>query len=288
MTSDLFVTDQGQGPSVLAVHGQPGLASDWDSVVPHLVDDHRVLAPDRPGYGHSEGEALGMAANAEILADMLVERGAAPATVIGHSYGGGIALLMAARRPEVVSGLVLVASVGRADSVKVADHVLALPWAGEALAATGLAAVGKVLPRLREWAGHVPGRRLAWLEASLPDRRYMEVASVFGRRIWRSFVVEQRALIREIGDVEAALPLVGVPTVVMAGTWDVVVPPAVATSVAATVPGAELVVLARTGHFVPRDAPLVVADGVRRVEVRTVAAGASDPDVPGEIDDAGA
>jgi pimeloyl-ACP methyl ester carboxylesterase len=288
VVSDLFVTDRGRGPSVLAVHGQPGLASDWDSVSPHLVGDHRVLAPDRPGYGHSEGEALGMAANAEVLADMLLERGAAPATVIGHSYGGGIALLMAARRPEVVGGLVLVASVGRADSVKMADHVLALPWAGEALAVTGLAAFGKVLPRLRDLAGHVPGRRLAWVEASLPDRRFMEVASVFGRQIWRSFVVEQRALVREIGDVEAALPRVGVPTVVMAGTWDVVVPPAVATSIAAAVPGAELMVLVRTGHFVPRDAPLVVADAVRRVEARTAAARRSDPDAPGEVDEAGA
>jgi len=188
----------------------------------------------------------------------------------------------------VVGGLVLGSAVGRADSVKMADHVLALPWAGEALAVTGLAAFGKVLPRLRDLAGHVPGRRLAWVEASLPDRRFMEVASVFGRQIWRSFVVEQRALVREIGDVEAALPRVGVPTVVMAGTWDVVVPPAVATSIAAAVPGAELMVLVRTGHFVPRDAPLVVADAVRRVEARTAAARRSDPDAPGEVDEAGA
>jgi pimeloyl-ACP methyl ester carboxylesterase len=269
MTSDLFVTDQGRGPPVLAVHGQPGLASDWDSVAVDLVDDHRVLVPDRPGYGRSGGDAVGMADNAELLADMLVEHGAAPATVVGHSYGGGIAVLMAHRRPEVVAGLVLVGSVGRADSVNAADHVLAWPWAGEALAAAGLMAFGKILPRLRDLAGHVPGRRLAWLEASLPDRRYVEVTSGFARQTWRSFVAEQRALVREIGDVEAALPRVGVPTVVIAGSWDVVVPASVATSIAAAVAGSELVVVARTGHFVPRDAPRVVADAVRRVELRT-------------------
>ncbi|HXQ43321.1 MAG TPA: alpha/beta hydrolase [Acidimicrobiales bacterium] len=288
MGSDLFVTDRGRGPAVLAVHGQPGLASDWDGVLERLVDDHRVLALDRPGYGHSGREARGMAANADVLADVLVEHGAAPATIVGHSYGGGIAVLLAARRPELVSTLVLVGSVGRADSVNAADHVLAWPWAGEALAAAGLVAFGKILPRLRELAGHVPGRRLAWLEASLPDRRYAEVASGFGRQIWRSFVFEQRALVREIGDVEAALPLVRVPTVVIAGTWDVVVPASVATSMAAAIAGAELVVVARTGHFIPRDAPRTVADAVRRVEARALVGEGSDPHVSGEADDAGA
>jgi pimeloyl-ACP methyl ester carboxylesterase len=266
MGRDLFVTDHGRGPNVLAVHGQPGLAGDWDAVLPRLVDDHRVLAVDRPGYGHTAGEPVDMADNADVLAALLVERGAAPATVVGHSYGGGIALLMAARHPDVVSGLVLVGSVGRADSLNLVDRVLALPWAGEVITATGLQTLGRVLPRLRELAGHVPGRRLAWLEASLPDRRYVEVASRLGRQIWRSFVFEQRALVREIGDVEAALAQVHVPTVVISGTWDVVVPASVAASVAAAIPGAQLVTVARTGHFVPRDAPGVVARAVRTVE----------------------
>jgi pimeloyl-ACP methyl ester carboxylesterase len=270
---ELSVVDEGRGPVVLALHGQPGLGSDWDTVLPRLADDHRVLVPDRPGYGLTGGEAMGMAANADLLADMLVERRAAPATVVGHSYGGGIAILLAARRPEVVSGLVLVGSVGRADSVNVVDHVLALPWAGEAITAAGLLTLGRVLPRLRGLASHVPGRRLAWLEASLPDRHFGDVASRFGRQIWRSFVVEQRALMREIGDVEAALNEVRVPTVVITGTWDVVVPASVAASVAAAVPGAELVTVARTGHFVPRDAPGVVARAVRSVEARGQAAG---------------
>jgi pimeloyl-ACP methyl ester carboxylesterase len=288
MAHDLSVVDRGRGACVLAVHGQPGLAGDWDEVLSHLADDHRVLAVDRPGYGETGGDAVGMAANAELLADLLIERGAAPATVVGHSYGGGIAILLAARHPDVVSGLVLVGSVGRADSVNVVDHVLALPWAGEALTATGLLALGRVLPRLRGLAGHVPGRRLAWLEASLPDRHYAEVASRFGRQIWRSFVIEQRALVREIADVEAALPQVQVPTVVVSGTWDVVVAPSVAASVAAAIAGAQLVMVARTGHFVPRDAPLAVARAVRTVEARAAVEGRLQPGSSGEVDDTGA
>ena len=282
MARDLFVADRGRGPSVLAIHGQPGLGSDWDGVLALLDSTHRVLAPDRPGYGQSGGEPVGMVANAEMLADLLVERGAGPATVVGHSYGGGIAVLLAARRPEVVSGLVLVGSVGRADSVGAIDHALAWPWAGEALTAAGLLAFGRVLPRLRGLAALVPGRRLAWLEASLPDQHFVEVASRFGRQIWRSFVFEQRALMREINEIEASLPLVTVPTVVMTGTWDIVVPASVAATLAGEIVGSEMITIARTGHFIPRDHPRVVADAVLRVEEKRRGA---DGD---QVDDAGA
>jgi pimeloyl-ACP methyl ester carboxylesterase len=288
MASDPFVIDRGRGPTVLAVHGQPGLASDWDAVLSHLDDTHRVLAPDRPGYGLSGGDPVGMVDNAEILADLLVERHAAPAIVMGHSYGGGIAILLAALHPELVSGLVLVGSVGRADSVGTIDHILALPWAGEALTAAGLLAFGRVLPRLRGLAGHAPGSRLAWLEASLPDRHYMEVASRFGRQIWRSFVFEQRALMREIGEVEAALALVRAPAVVMSGTWDVIVPASVAASVAGALVGSELVIVARAGHFIPRDHPQLVADAVLRVQAKVPGAWQPDPSGWDEVDDAGA
>lgn len=260
------VTDRGRGPSVVAVHGQPGLAVDFDAVFALLCDDHRVIAADRPGYGANPEGPRGLLGNARWLAELIERRGAAPVTVVGHSYGGGIAILLAAERPDLVSGLVLVGSVGRADSLGTLDRVLALPFAGEALAAAGLVAVGRVLPHLRGLAGRVPVPGRAWLEASLPDRGYAEVASTPGRRVWRSFAFEQRALVQEIGAVEAALPAVSVPAVVVCGTWDVVVPPSVATAVAAAVTGAELVCVARTGHFVPRDAPWVVADAVRRVE----------------------
>jgi pimeloyl-ACP methyl ester carboxylesterase len=225
-----------------------------------------------------------MSTNVEMLADLLIEKGATPATVVGHSYGGGIAALLAAHRPEVVSGLVLVGSVGRADSLNVVDHILALPWAGETLAAAGVVTFGKVMPRFRRMVVHFPGQSLAWLEASLPDRGYGDEATGSARQIRRSFVVEQRTLMDEIADVESALPEVAVPTMVLSGSWDVVVPPSVATSIASVIAGAELVTVARTGHFVPRDAPQAVADAVRRVEARAASV-SSDRPAPGQAEE---
>jgi pimeloyl-ACP methyl ester carboxylesterase len=262
-----FVIDRGRGRPVLLVHGQPGLGSDWQRVSERLAD-HRLLTVDRPGYGQGGDETLSIAGNADVLAEVLVEQGAAPATVVGHSYGGGIAILLAAAHPELVSGLVLVGSIGRADSVNGLDRVLATPVVGEAVCAVGLFSLGRVLPRVRQAAGSSPHRALAWLRASLPDGSYDKVSSQSGRRVWRSFVAEQRTLVREIAAVEAALGSVQAPTVVISGTWDLVVPPSVSASVAASVAGSELVTVARIGHFVPRDAPEVVAAAVRRVEAR--------------------
>lgn len=265
----LHVVERGAGPAVLLVHGQPGLCTDWDPVADRLVADHRVVVPDRPGYGGSGRSPLGMAENADALAGLLRSRGVAPSVVVGHSYGGGVGVLLAARHPDAVRGLVLVGSVGDAGSVNGFDHLLAAPLVGPALSAMGLLTLGRVLPSLRPLARHLPDRPGALLRASLPDRQYAASISRLGLRMCRSFVAEQRSLIAEIGDVQQALPTLGVPTVVVTGTWDAVVPPSVAQAMAAAVPHAELVTVARTGHFVPRDAPRAVVDAVRRVVARS-------------------
>lgn len=259
----LLVADEGDGAATLLVHGQPGSAGEWDDLRHGLGG--RVLVVDRPGYGRSTIGPRSMADNAELLAELLVQRGAVPAVVVGHSYGGGVALLMAARRPEVVAGLVLLASVGPKSSVKGFDHLLAAPGVGEALSAAGLFTVGHLLSRLRPAARHLPAAAGARLRASLPDGRYATALSRQGVRTWRSFLAEQRSLVAEIGDVEQAMGRVRVPTAVVSGMWDVVVPPVLSAHMASAVAGAELVMLAGVGHFVARDAPRKVAAVVRRI-----------------------
>ena len=61
----LAVTDVGSGHPILLVHGQPGSRADWSRLIPLLAGDHRVLAVDRPGYGESGGEAVGLLENAQ-------------------------------------------------------------------------------------------------------------------------------------------------------------------------------------------------------------------------------
>ncbi len=262
-------TDRGAGAPVLLVHGQPGTARDWDPVARRLEDDHRVIVVDRPGYGDSPGEARSMRANAELLADLVTGRVGQPVVVVGHSYGGGVALLMAGRRPEVVAGLVLVASVGSRRSVNGIDHLLASSPVGVVLSGAGLFTLGRVLPRVERLARRLPSTLARRIRSQLPDERYGAEVSRAGMRLWRSFLVEQRALVAEVGDVEATARHVAVPTAVMTGTWDAVVAPPAAAALAATIRGSELVVVAGAGHFLTRDAPTAVVDTVRRVARRS-------------------
>ena len=172
----LAVTDVGAGPPVLLVHGQPGSRADWRRLVPLLADDHRVLSVDRPGYGDSGGEAVGMIENAELLWQLLEERSAVGATVVGHSLGAGIALAMA-ERSLGVGALVLVGTAGVQGTVGALDHLLALRFAST----LGISGVRRVVRMLgRHAAGPVAAAIDGW-----------------GPTSGRSFTREQRALLRE-------------------------------------------------------------------------------------------
>jgi pimeloyl-ACP methyl ester carboxylesterase len=83
--------------------------------------------------------------------------------------------------------------------------------------------------------------------------------------MWQSFVTEQRSLIDELPFLEPALATIAVPTVVVVGTADRMVPPATGRRLAATIPGADLVELEGAGHLLAHQRPRDVAAAVRRL-----------------------
>lgn len=257
-------TERGSGPPLLFLHGQPGTGASWDPVVDLLDSEFRTLAPDRIGYGSSGGEAVGLAANAELMAEFLQERQARPATVVAHSWAGGAAVLLAHRHPSLVQSLVLVGAACTPDSVGVLDRWLTLPLLGDALTVTGLAGVGTVLPGIRRFVlPLVPPAVRERVAVALPDRSVMTGArGAFGRQR-RSFMVEQQALVDELPDVTEVLGSLDLPVAVVCGEWDMVVPPRAAASLAGAVPGAQLTVVPRAGHFLARDDPGALARVIR-------------------------
>lgn len=114
--ADVHVLRRGEaGPPVLMLHGASANAREFDyNLTPLLKNDHRVFLMDRPGHGHSEriagAETLGVqAAQAAGVLEKLAP--GEKAVIVGHSFGGGVALRLALDRPDLVSGLVLLAPV---------------------------------------------------------------------------------------------------------------------------------------------------------------------------------
>lgn len=98
----------GRDPAVVLLHGLPGTADDFDAVTARLRGIH-TIAFDRPGFGWSSGGyhplAQQLATIDRLLAQLHVH---APVILVGHSYGGTLALAYAEREPAKVAGLVLV------------------------------------------------------------------------------------------------------------------------------------------------------------------------------------
>ena len=88
-----------------------------------------VLAGDRPGYGSNKAGPGDFSANARFVLSELDAAEVAETVLVGHSYGGGVALTVAAMAPERVRALVLVSSVGP-DCLNGWDTLLAAPVVG--------------------------------------------------------------------------------------------------------------------------------------------------------------
>lgn len=264
MTTVLASIEQGQGPPVVLLHGQPGTGSSWGPLLELLAVDHHVLAPDRPGYGETPGEASGLSGNAEAVAEFIRARCHGPAIVVAHSWSGGAAVLLADRYPALVAKLVLVGAACTPDSLTRLDRWLTVPALGDALTVVGLAGIAGVLPRVRPLVRYAPARVRRQIEVALPDRTVVGAHPGARGRHRRTFMIEQRSLVDDLTAVVAVLGSLTVPVEVVSGEWDLVVPPRAAATLARAIPGATLTMIREAGHFVARDAPRSLVDVVRR------------------------
>ncbi|NVN52626.1 alpha/beta hydrolase [Mycolicibacterium hippocampi] len=97
------------GPArVLAIHGLTGHGRRWETLFDGHLPDVAVVAPDLLGHGRSSWDApWTIDANVAGLAALVEAEAAGPVVAVGHSFGGAIALSLAAARPDLISGLVL-------------------------------------------------------------------------------------------------------------------------------------------------------------------------------------
>lgn len=102
----------------MLLHGNPGSLADWRQLWPLILSFADVAAIDLPGFGSSpRPDPSPKCLDLERLADHAVAAADAlgwsePAHFLGHSHGGGVAQIAAARRPDRVAGLVLMGTLG--------------------------------------------------------------------------------------------------------------------------------------------------------------------------------
>lgn len=215
---------------LLLLHGQPGSAADWRRVQARLPAPLQAVAVDRPGYGSSPRAAAGFAGNARAVVDVLDARSISQAVLVGHSYGGGVALSAASLAPDRVEALVLLASVGPG-CLNGADRLMGARGTGP-LCAMIAAALTPWIPR----GDHHP--------------------------LWRTFLTEQRALVQEVDQLTSLLPRIQVPVLLLTDPRDIVVPVATARRLEQALPEARLQLIRGSGHGLPRRAPGRVANAI--------------------------
>jgi proline iminopeptidase len=246
----LFVEVVGHGDPLLLMHGGPGL--DHVSLTPfrELADRHTIVLYDHRCNGRSTGPVTSMTwENLTADADALREElGFECWAVLGHSFGGQVALEYTLRYPERVSRLVLLDTTG--------DARWSQQYAAEVLAGRGISpktvAVarrfydGRIAPKdfvrasirlLPSYDHRFSLLRLAralleggWRASMRPE------ALVFGGRMMRGWSVMDR------------LGQIGVPTLVIAGHDDFLFPPESQALLAAGIPNARLRIIERAGH----------------------------------------
>src|ERR671930_1072874 len=121
----------GSGPPVVLVHGMVNSSRHWEQVALELADSHTVVAPDLIGHGDSatpRGD-YSLGAHASVIRDLLASIGIDRASIVGHSLGGGVAMVFFYQFPQRTERLVLVSSGGLGREVSPLLRAAALPGA---------------------------------------------------------------------------------------------------------------------------------------------------------------
>lgn len=253
---DVAYRQAGSGPVLVMIHGIAGSSGTWVPVMPLLAERYTVIAPDLLGHGESakpRGD-YSLGAYASGIRDLLGVLGHERATVVGHSLGGGIAMQFAYQFPQMAERLVLIGSGGLGKEVSPLLRALSLPGT-EFLLPVVLA------PQIHDVVGSL-GRVLGRFGLR-SDPLLGEVWNSWTRltdvRAQRAFIHTIRAVIDVAGQRVSARDRLylahEVPTLIIWGDRDQVIPVAHAHVAHELMPGSRLEIVEGAGHFLPIERP---------------------------------
>jgi pimeloyl-ACP methyl ester carboxylesterase len=242
--------EAGSGPPVVLLHGLGGSHTVWNELIAPLAEEFRVLVPDLRGHGQSPNPPGSTYSFPEMAGDverLLDDHQLPNAHLVGLSAGGYLALYEAVHSPTRVRSLVLISSAGHAE-----QHTRGI--------------VDRWATTLRDDGFDAYALRLLkdlyypdWIEAHLDYadevREQLRGADLRGTAGW--------AAATKTYDLRGRLGKLRLPTLIIQGMDDAVVDSSHARLLRQTIPGAELKLLAQTGHMVPIERPVPTLEALR-------------------------
>jgi pimeloyl-ACP methyl ester carboxylesterase len=226
-------------PEVVLIHGAGGTHLHWPYNLRRL-NNHRVLAPDLPGHGKSEG--IGEQAierYAQLIADWLEDIGVKQAAVVGHSMGGAIAQSLALSHPKMVGKLVLI-STGAV-----------LPVNPDLLEKISVpASAPSALDLIVKWS-YAKGTDPTLLQQAREQMDAIRPTVIYG-----DFVACSRF------DTTEQLSKIKAPTLVLCGEADKMTPIHFSKQLQENIPNATLVTIPEAGHMIMIEQPEKVAEEI--------------------------
>ncbi len=246
---------EGAGSPVLLVHGLGSCAESWLFNVEALALRHRVLVPDLLGFGRTDKPASAQEFTgsrlASFLAGFLHSQGVEIAHVVGNSLGGAISLQFAIDHPRRVRSLVLVDPGGFGRSIYITFRLQSVPLLGELLAAPSRRGVRMAL----EAASY----RRDFITPDLIERFY-EIACVPNQT--PAYLQAVRRTISlcgvrpdQLAALQAGVPSIKVPTLIMWGRQDRILPISHLDSARRLLPHAQVQIFEDCGHIPQMEKP---------------------------------
>jgi pimeloyl-ACP methyl ester carboxylesterase len=259
---------KGTGRPVVLIHGNPGSCQDWSRLYGPLASRYCGFAFDRPGHGHSDRpnhRPITVDVQAQILHTALKELNVEQPILVGHSWGGALALAYALEFQDDVAGLVLLAPAAYEsdDGVSFLTKLPAWPIVGDV--------VNWVFtPLLGAWIVREDLQK-AFAPDAVPKHYLRHVLSEWTRpRKVKWYSVDDALLNSSLPKFTPRYSDIRVPVVIVTGDSDLIVPAKEnAHRLYEALPHAELVVLEKTGHQIPFTRPDAVVDAIDRVAAKT-------------------
>jgi pimeloyl-ACP methyl ester carboxylesterase len=251
-TTEVNYVEIGDGPPLLFVHGLGGCWENWLENIPHFAHSHRVIALDLPGFGDSPmpGWEVSIQSYGALVNAFCGALGTGPVPIVGNSMGGFIAAEVAVSEPTSVQKLVLVSAAGVSHARMRREPAETVGRMTRAVAPLALRYQERALrrPRLRNRMV----RQLFFRPRELPRELIWEI--VQGGMHAPGLVAAIRGLAGY--DILDRLDDVEIPTLVVWGRNDLIVPASDGIEYARRIDGAQLEIFERCGHLPMAEHPV--------------------------------